>query len=205
MLEQAGAILDEMAQPTINASLEVLPTIEETAKQLLPIIPQKDVPLLYAALYLRTRYRLGEQTGDLKGQIVRVYGTRGAHFANLCTAGYLEDWFLPLYQELLRQSPNDAGIARTRFRKFYNNIVDDLPWTVFVSGTMNTAKLVETVAKKMQQNAEIGVVHFNMHALGRANVKKVARAIPEILDRADAIVELQDQQAERIFVRFKRL
>jgi hypothetical protein len=203
MLDQAGAILDETAQPTINASLEVLPQMEETANQLVGIIPARDIPLLYAALYLRSRFKLGESIDHLKAQIVRVYGNRGAHFANLCTAGYLENWFLPLHQELVRQNANDAGLARSRFRKIYNNIVDDLPWTIFVSGTMPAAKLVSSIVEKMRNNSELGVRHLNLHALGPSNVKKVARALPEIMERTGAIVALQEQEKGRIFLRLE--
>ena len=203
MLDQAGAILDETAQPTVTASLEALPKIEDTAKQLIPIIPHRDIPLLYAALYLRTRFELGEPIDDLKAQIVRVYGTRGAHFANLCTAGYLENWFLPLYQELVRQHADDAGLARTRFRKIYNNIVDDLPWTIFVSAAMPATKLVSSIVEKMRNNSELGVRHLNLHALGPSNVKKVASSLPEILDQTGAIVALQEQEKGRIFLRLE--
>jgi hypothetical protein len=203
LLDQAGAILDETAQPTVNASLEALPKIEQTANQLIAIIPSKDIPLLYAALYLRTRYELGEPIEGLKAQIVQVYGTRGAHFANLCSAGYLERWFLPLFEELLRVSGNDVGVARTRFRKLYNNIVDDLPWTVFVPAAMTPAKLIDLITKKMQNNSGIGVRYLLLHALGPSNVKKVVRALPEIMKQAGVIVAHQEQEKARIFLRFE--
>jgi hypothetical protein len=140
----------------------------------------------------------------MQAQIVRIYGTRGAHFANLCTADYLENWFLPPYNELLGDNANDAGAARTKFRKFYNNIVDDLPWTVFVSGAMPIAKLIDLVANKMRSNSEIGVRYLNLHALGPANVEKVVTALPEIIERAEAIVALQEQEKARIFLRLER-
>jgi hypothetical protein len=203
LLDKAGAILDETAQPTVTASLEALPKIEQTANQLVPIIPPKDVSLLYAALYLRTRYELGESIDALKGQIVQVYGTRGAHFANLCTAGYLESWFLPLYQELLRDSGNDAGVARARFRKLYNNIVDDLPWTIFVPTSMSAAKLIDLVTEKMWNNSEIGIRYLNLHALGPSNVTKIVSALPEITKQARVIVAHQEQEKARIFLRFE--
>lgn len=204
MLDQSGAILDETTQATINASLEALPKMEDTAQKLIGIIPPKDIPLMYASLYLRTRHKLGEPVEGIKAQIVKVYGTRGAHFANLCTAGYLEEWFIPVYQEWLRQS-GDASIAKARFRKFYNNIVDDLPWTVFVRGVMPEAKLIATIERKMRNNAEIGVRYLNLHALGKSNVKKVVRALPKITEAAHAIIAVQEREKERIFVRLERI
>ena len=137
VLEDAGAILDETSAPTVNAALEALPSIEETAKKFVGIIPANDFSLLRACLFLRARFEAGAPIEDLKAQIVRVYGTRGRNFANLCTAGYLEEWFWPLYEELKRAYPEDPELAAAKFRSLYKSIVNDLPWTEFVLPGIN--------------------------------------------------------------------
>lgn len=202
VVEDAGAILDESSAPTVNAALEALPSIEETAKRFIPIIPPEDVSLLRACLFLRARFQAGAQVEDLKNQIVRVYGTRGRNFANLCTAGYLEEWFWPLYEELRRAYPEDPGLAAAKFRSLYNSIVSDLPWTEFVSRA-STKKLAAHIREKMRRNLENGVRYLNVHALGESNVKKVMLMLPDIQKETGAVAVRTDQDSGRIFVRLE--
>lgn len=105
LLNASGAILDESDMPTVEAVVKSLPTINQAADKLMPIIPPQDLPLLRACLFLRLKHQRGERVDVLKGQIMRIYGNRGCNFANLCTAGYLEAEFLPVYEELLRAYP----------------------------------------------------------------------------------------------------
>lgn len=90
-----------------------------------------------------------------------------------------------------------------RVRFLNSDIVDDLPWTVFVSSVMPSAKLVSSIVEKMRRNSELGVRRLNLHALGPSNVKKVARSLPEIVERTGAIIALQEQEKGRIFLRLE--
>jgi hypothetical protein len=203
LLDGAGAILDEASTPTVNAALEALPAVEEAAKRFIPIIPPEDVPLLRASLFLRTRYQAGIAVDEMKGQIVRVYGPRGRNFANLCTAGYLEDWFWPIYEELQRAYPDDPDLCKAKFRGLYNSIVNDLPWTEFVSAHVSKNVIAQEIAEKMKRNVELGVRYLNVHGLGEANVKKVMALLPEIQKQTGAQPAKIDKDAARIFVRLE--
>jgi hypothetical protein len=202
-LDEAGVILDENSTPTVNAALEALPGIEATAQKFLPIILPKDIPLLRACLFLRARFDSGVPVEDLKMQIVHVYGPRGAHFANLCSAGYLEEWFWPLYEGLLTAYPDDPEKAKAKFQLVYNNIVTDLPWTEFVSSAAAAATVTTHICDKMRRNIQNGVNYLNVHGLGKKNVKKVIRILPDIQNQTGAIATHMDQDATRIFVRLE--
>jgi hypothetical protein len=196
-------LLDEAANPTVTAALEALPGIEQTAQKFLPIIPVRDHSLLNACLFLRARFDKGVPIGDLKNQIVQVYGARGRNFANLCSAGYLEKWLWPLYEELKRTYPDDPAQARATFQALYNNIVMDLPWTEFVSTRATGATVTAHISSKMNANLQNGVKYLNIHGLGEDNVQKVLRILPEIEKATGAITAHLDNDKTRIFVRLE--
>ncbi len=202
-LDEAGVILDENSAPTVNAALEALPGIEETARKFRPILLPKDIPLLNACLFLRARFNSGGSVEGLKTQIVHVYGPRGGHFANLCSAGYLEEWFWPLHEALCSVYPGDLETAKAKFQALYNNIVTDLPWTEFVFSAASAAKITTDICTKMKRNIQNGVNYLNVHGLGKRNVKKVLSILPEIQSRTGAIAAHMDQDATRIFVRLE--
>lgn len=203
VLDEAGAIVEESNSPLLEEAVEALPAIRQSSQKFAAIIPPSDLPLLHACLFLRRRFERGECVEDLKGQIMRVYGTRGGNFANLCSAGYLEEWFAPLYDGLLNAHPNDPTAARSKFLVYYNTILNELPWTEFVSARASTKKVCEHIVQKLQRNVKNGVRHLNIHGLGVANVKKIVSILPEIQIATGAIPVRTEQEAQRIFVRLE--
>lgn len=203
LLDEAGAIINESYEPTVSEVIQALPEIDEEAKRFIQIIPAADVPLLNACLFLRRRFRAGINVDNLKGQIMRVYGTRGGNFANLCSTGYLETWFWPLYEELLRTAQGDPSAAKEQFQIHYKTIVNDLPWTEFVSARSKRAVITASIVGKMMRNIKNGVRFLNVHGLGEANVRKIERVLPEILKQTGAIVVKTDKDLTRIFVRLE--
>lgn len=204
VLEEAGAIIDESNEPIVGAVIKALPTMDEAARKFIPIIPSSDIPLLNACLFLRHKWKnLGENVEDLKGQITRVYGARGRNFANLVSAGYLEEWFGPLYDELLKAYPDDPAAAKARFQIHYNVILTDLPWTEFVATGHRAADVTAHIVKKMMHNLENGVRHLNVHGLGEKNVTKIEQVLPDILKQTGASVARTERDPTRIFVRLE--
>jgi len=199
-LEEAGAIVEENSAKTVGEVLEVLPQIKNQSKILRKIIPPEDVPLLDACLFLRERFKKGVCVEGLKGQIIRVYGARGGNFANLCSAGYLETWFLPLYEELQRTDPIEAI---SKFQAHYKTIVNELPWTEFVSARASRKKVTDHIITKMKSNLENGVRHMNIHGLGAENVKKVQGILPDVQKQTGAVTARIEQDNTHVFVRLE--
>lgn len=142
-------------------------------------IPSGDLPVLKASLYLRSLLRDGKDTGLVKQEIVQNYGQRGANISNLVTGGYFESWFKPLYEEMLKLS----NFSIERFHAAYNEVIINLPFTLFVKGSWNAEAVKEKIKEKLEMAEKYGIVSLNIHGIGELNVKKIRSAlevIPEI-------------------------
>lgn len=202
-LLEAGAILDSKETEIVDLVRSELPALQADISKFQAMIPVADLALLHACLYLRARFRSGNHVDDLKAEISKVYGQRGRNFSNLCTAGYLEDWFLPLYAELQSRHPGDPITAKSKFIGIYNTIVSELPWTVFICSSTSKPKAVSTVVGKINRNIQNGVRFLNLHGLGEKNSKKIASILPEIQKETGAIAAKMEQDTTRIFVRLE--
>jgi hypothetical protein len=203
LLDKSGAIVSASNTATVDEVLEALPSIHSASKNLASIIPLSDVPLLNACIYLRLKFDNGECVEALKTQIMRVYGTRGGNFANLCSAGYLETWFVPLYEELLRVYPDNPSMAKAMFLIHYKTILNESPWTEFVSAAASASKVTAHIADKMKRNLTNGVRYMNIHGLGERNVKKIEAVILEIEKQIGAVVVRMEKDPARIFARLE--
>ena len=203
MLDESGAIVDQGNLPTIGAVMDALPAIEETAAKFVSIIPAADLPLLKACLFLRKRFDSGVPVDDLKNQIARGYGPRGRNFANLCSAGYLETWFWPLYEHMLNLYPGNPSLAKLNFQVIYSNILSELPFTEFVSLGHSADKSLKHIVEKMNRNIANGARFLNVHGLGKKNVGKITTILPEIMKQTGARIVRQEKDADRIFVRLE--
>jgi hypothetical protein len=115
----------------------------------------------------------------------------------------LETWFSPLYDELIRFNPDNPAEAKAKFPALYKTILNELPWTEFVSARASANKVMAHIVEKMTRNIENGVCYFNIHALGEHNVKKVMLILPEIQKQTGARAVKIDQDPSRIFVRLE--
>jgi hypothetical protein len=203
VLGMFGAIIEEKSVPVVDSVRESLPSMESEADKLMRIIPPEDVPLLMSCLYLRKRFQSGVAVEGIKQQIMNVYGARGGKFANLVSAGYLESFFVPLYDQLSAASPNDPDTAKSNFRKSYNTIVNEQPWTEFISTRTTVEKATSHIIGKLMGNAESGVRFINIHGLGAQNVRKILRMLPEIEKKTGANRVHVERDAARIFVRLE--
>ncbi len=202
-LDESGVILASDKAGEVDAVRSELPSIQGDIEKFQRIIPPTDTPLLHACLYLRQRHLKGDHVDDMKQQIARIYGQRGRNFANLCSAGYLEDWFLPLHQGLSQMYPDDPMTAKAKFLDIYSVIVDELPWTVFVCARMSKAKITRDIVDKIKRNMQNGIRFLNVHALGELNSKKTSAILPDILKETGAIAARMEQEPTRVFVRLE--
>jgi hypothetical protein len=202
-LDSSGAILNERALPVVEDVRAELPAIESEFQYFLSLIPPQDVTMMRACLYLRRRYQRGEQIDDLKGQIVHSYGLRGRNLANLCSAGYLETVFRPVYEELQKAYIGNPTLAKEKFLEFDNMVLTELPWTEFVCVYISKTKVTANVISKMQRNLQNGVRFLNLHGLGESNVKKVLAVLPEVQEKTGAISVKLEQDRARIFMRLE--
>jgi hypothetical protein len=202
-LDEFGAIVHESALPTVDEARKMLPTIHETTTYFRPVLPAEDLPLLSACLFLRKQFEAGNSVAELKAQIVRVYGVRGRNLANLCSAGYLDEWFRPLYDELRMSHTDRPDVVREKFQAIYNAVLNELPWTEFVSAMTSKAGVGDHIVQKLERNAKNGVRFLNIHGLGDANVKKILAVLPDVQKRIGVAPARIEQERNRIFVRIE--
>ena len=203
-LDDAGAIIAADALGEVEEVKKLLPAMEPTVEYFRALIPPEDIPLLRACLVLRAKHANGLCIEKEKAEIIQAYGLRGGHLANLCSAGYLESWFQPYFEQLLKDNGGNAALAKEKFVENYRNILNDLPWTLFVSRGQK-AKLAELIIEKMGRNQGNGIYYLNVHGIGQDNVKRIVAAIPDINGKIGAVPVQMDRDVSgmRISVRLE--
>ena len=93
--------------------------------------------------------------------------------------------------------------AREVFLKIYNNIVDELPWTVFVSYATRRESLREEILDKLERNIRYGTNFLIVHGLGKKNVEKIRDAVSEVQKQYPRIHVSIREVETRIYVRFE--
>ena len=117
-------------------------------------------------MYLRTVFRQRQDVTKLKNDIRDVFGTRGTNIANLCNAGYFEEFFIPLYNS-----------TKGQFRELYDSIVGKGALAVFIHQHMQDNEITSIIKTKIQLSKRYGLKWVHIHAIGRTNVGKMRACI----------------------------
>jgi len=141
------------------------------------ILPQEDLNILRAALYIRIIFK--EHHGDvtqLKSQLVSQHGIRAANITNLCSAGYFESWIKPLYEEMSKK----PGFKKEKFLEIYEEVVRYSPFAFFVNRAMSDSEVIQHIMNKIERMKRYGIKTLNIHGIGHSNVAKVKNALEAI-------------------------
>lgn len=173
---------------------EKISETQEIIKFLSPKIPSEDLDIWRAALYLRSYFKKGMNATvtKLKLEIMQKYGDKGRNIANLCTAGYLEEWLVPHYDKL-KQSLGNEELVNNSFLKFYKLLVNELPFTVFVCHKMTQNDL----RQEINDRRTYGMDFVNIHAIGEENIAKIKIVVDEIVKENYS----EDRKGHILFVR----
>lgn len=136
-------------------------------------LPKQDVTILRAALYMRKAHDNNLPIDRLKNDIVTRYGQHGSNISNLCTAGYFESHFKPMYEEMSKRE----GFTSQVFIDSYNTIVDNAPFALFVSRPQTLDELTTLIIEKLNFNKAYGIKQLNIHAIGQDNIDKVKKLL----------------------------
>ncbi len=145
-------------------------------------IPKEDYSALRAALYVRKSFQEGSNSDvvhKLRNDIIRKYSRRGRNISNLCSSGYFEKMIKPIYEEMKR-SPD---FSQEEFLEYYNTIIEEEAFAVFVSGGMSTDEVRQEVENKIKRNLRYGISHVSIHGIGRNNVDTIKTVIYELKGR----------------------
>lgn len=141
-----------------------------TDKQILEffkcIVPPNDLEALEASLYLRHVFHKHENVSDLKRNIRETFGLRGNNIANLCTAGYFEEFLIPLYNS-----------SKERFTELYELIVSKSIIAVFVHQGININEIPNEINEKIQISKKYGIGFIHIHGIGERNIMTIKECI----------------------------
>jgi len=133
-----------------------------------PIIPPSDYEALEAALFLRAEFRKSNDVSGLKDDIRKRFGDRGNNISNLCTAGYFEEFLMPLFNS-----------SREMFDRIYEEIVMRSIVAVFVNRGMKPDAIPYEIQRRLEISKKYGIKFIHIHGISRANVEKIISCIQE--------------------------
>ena len=130
------------------------------------IISPADYESLEASLFLRSIFMQGGEVSRLKRDIRERFGERGKNIANLSTAGYFEEFLMPLYNS-----------SKERFLELYDLTVSKSPFALFVHATMNEIEIMGELGSKLEISKRYGLKFVHIHGISERNVRKVKEII----------------------------
>jgi len=128
-----------------------------------PILSPNDFSALKMSLYLRAQHKSGYEIHGIKSDIIDRFGDRGANIANLCTAGYFEEEFMPLY--------NSA--SQKEFYEYYEIAVGKKARALFVHSGMTEGDIEKEVHNTYSKAVQYSMKEFRLHGIGKINVQNI--------------------------------
>lgn len=157
-------------------------------------IPETDHKILRAALYMRKQFELGnrEIVKRLKIDIIGKYGDKGKNITNLCTAGYFEKFIKPMCEI----KPTDE------FKKFYELIIAESPYAIFIHKGMNKTEIERTIAERMEKNLKYRIKPFKIkiHGIGKENCSKIRETITKLEERREIDFTTEIREKDEIII-----
>jgi len=132
------------------------------------IIPEEDLEALESSLYLRKKFSEKKDVRQLKGDIRTRFGDRGNNIANLCTAGYFENFLMPLYNS-----------SQIDFDKIYEIIVSKSAVAIFVHSQMKEEEITKEIKRRLEISKRYGIKFLHIHGIGEHNIRTIKKCINE--------------------------
>lgn len=127
------------------------------------ILSKEDFLALKMALFIRSEKEKGKNVAGLKKDIFNSLGERGANIANLCTAGYFENEFMPLYNIMPRE----------QFEEYYELAVGKKARALFVHSGMGEHEMQVAFDEMLEKALKYHMADFRVHGLGVQNVATI--------------------------------
>lgn len=140
-------------------------------------IEQPDLTLLESGLYESHLIATGQldKAQQIKEDIIKRYGQRGKNIINLASAGYYATHIKPLYEALQEQGLSDTFLPE------YNQIIDEMPFAIFVHSGITEEKALELLYEKAEKNIQYGVREDTIILNGFGpNAERIESLIPTL-------------------------
>lgn len=131
------------------------------------IVPESDLKILRASLFVRELSSKRESVRRQKRDITDRYGDRGRNICNMVNAGYFDTFLRRLY-----------NADSSEFHRIYEIVVTKNPLAVFVSDTNSVHDVVRDIKQSLRTALKHRIADFvNVHAFGADNVLKVEQIL----------------------------
>lgn len=152
------------------------------------ILSLDDFNALKMSLFMRDQMRQKKNVSTLKSQIRERYGERGACIANLCTTGYFENEFMPLYNQL----------SQSEFSEYYEKAVGLKARALFVHSGMSVDDIKNEFDKILTKAIRYHMRDFRIHGLGRQNVTNIKAFVAQVESQPDVpfIIQKTDEKSD---------
>jgi hypothetical protein len=114
----------------------------------------KDFEILRSAIFIKDSKDRGEDISKLLEQLNRRFGSRGNNICNLYGEGYFESVIKPLYSIL------QAKDKEKEFRNQFNEFVENLPISYFVSSGKSQEMINKELKEKIMKSRKYGISFF---------------------------------------------
>lgn len=191
--ETATGVKEFLLTETTSNANQIIEKIKD-------FIPQDDVRIIRAANHVRRLYKEGLGGIDrLKEDIGYRWGPRGRNITNLLTAGYFENYIVPILTKKM-----ENPIPSMSRKDIYEVIVNETAFSVFVPRNITIEDLkTKIITQSIRNVEEFSRRYINIHALGARNVKKVNRAVKELYEITefyDFVIIAKVKERDKIFL-----
>ena len=128
-----------------------------------PILDKDDFEALKMAYFIKSEMHAHHKVHEYKKDIRDKFGERGANIANLCTAGYFEIEFMPLFEK----------VSRADFDTYYELAVGKKARALFIHTGMSHVEIEEEFYKMVDKALKYHMNDFRVHGLGEVNVSSI--------------------------------
>lgn len=131
------------------------------------VLSKEDLDALESSLFVRYIFNDKKMSPSqkrfeirkLKRDISNRFSERGQFICNLCTPGYFEVFFIPLYNE-----------APAEFKAKYENFISSYRFAFFISHTMTIDTTYTDLLHKIRTARKYGLKNLYVHGIGRRNL-----------------------------------
>ena len=131
----------------------------------------EDFYALKMSLFMKSEKEKGASIDGYKKDIRERFGPRGTTIANLCNAGYFENEFMPLYNE----------VPIEEFERRYELAVGKKARALFIHSGMTLEILQEAFDSVISKARRFHIDDFRIHAFGWQNVDLLKKFLKERL------------------------
>lgn len=146
---------------------------KETLDFFSTILSERDLSALKLSLFIRSEAQAGRNIREYKEDIKNRFGERGTVIANLCSANYFENEFIPLYLQMLRGE----------FIDYFEKVVSEKIRALFVHSGMSVKNIIDEIERMVSKGIKYHMDDFKIHGIGATNLTNINECVAELIEQ----------------------